>query len=218
MGDGFANRPIRADLHVHTSGSPDCAVEPKQMLRRCRSLGLDVVCITDHDTISTALQLRTAWPEAVVVGEEITTADGELIGLFLSEPIPPGLSAVDTAKRIHEQGGVVYLQHPFDLRRRCLDERAIEQIADSIDVVEIFNPRSSDEANRRAKDLRATLGVAAGAGSDAHHLEHVGRTLVELPSFAGPAEFLDSLGSARVIVRPNRAWLRIQALARRTRR
>jgi len=154
----------------------------------------------------------------VVTGQEIMTESGELIGLFLQEPVPDGLSAVDTAERIHRQGGVVYLQHPYDQWRRHLSEEAIERIAGQIDVVEVFNARSDERANHRADDLRAAIGAAAGAGSDAHTLAEIGAVLVEMESFAGSTEFVEKLRAGRIRVRPNRLLLASEAAWRRVRR
>lgn len=203
---------MRVDLHLHTSASFDCSEPPARVARRCRSLGLDPVFITDHDSIEGALELQRAGEVRIVVGEEILTADGELIGLFLNAPVPAGLSASETASRIHDQGGIVYLQHPYDTRRRALSEDAIEAIAEAVDAIEIFNGRSPAEANRRAQELRDTLGVPAGAGSDAHKVSEIGRAFVEMPPFEGPQDFLVKLDEGRIVVgRP--AWrMRLQGV------
>ncbi|HEX6350440.1 MAG TPA: PHP domain-containing protein [Candidatus Dormibacteraeota bacterium] len=206
---------MRVDLHLHTSASFDCTEPPAKVARRCRSLGLDPVFVTDHDSIEGALELQRAGDVRVVVGEEILTADGELIGLFLSAPVPAGLSASETAGRIHDQGGIVYLQHPFDTRRRALTEDAMEAIAEAVDAVEVFNGRSPAEANRRAQELRDTLGVPAGAGSDAHQVGEIGRAFVEMSPFDGPQDFLAKLDEARIVVGRPRWRLRLQGLVTR---
>ncbi len=207
---------IRVDMHVHSAASFDCVVEPERMLARCRRIGLDRVFLTDHDTISAAVRMRERESRAVVVGQEISTADGELIGLFLERPVPRDLSADATADRIKEQGGLVYLEHAYDRARRCLRAEAIERIADRIDIVEVFNPRSGQEANGLAEDLCATLDAAAGAGSDAHRLQDIGCGFVEMEDFDGPQDFLCRLRRARVVRRPNQVLLMIRSrLARR---
>jgi predicted metal-dependent phosphoesterase TrpH len=195
---------VRVDLHLHTSASFDCRVAPERMARRCAALGLRPIFVTDHDTLDGALALRSLHPDEVVVGQEIATRDGELIGLFLSAPVPPGLTARETASRIRDQGGLVYLEHPYDTFRRHLKEEAIEELAEGVDVVEVFNARSTEEANRRAEDLCAILGVPAGAGSDAHRLEEVGLAYVEMEEFSGAQDFLAKLREGRVVRRPSR--------------
>ena len=167
--------------------------------------------MTDHNTIAGALEIQRSQTSRVVVGEEITTADGELIGLFLTEPVAAGLEALETARRIHAQGGVVYLQHPFDSRRNSIRAAALEAIADHIDIVEVFNARSSTEANARAKDLQETLGVPAGAGSDAHRASEIGRVYVEMEPFSGPEDFLLRLRGSRVVTGHARWWMWMRA-------
>jgi predicted metal-dependent phosphoesterase TrpH len=161
-------------------------------------LGLSPVFLTDHDTIDGALKLRAA-AVRVVVGEEIATTEGELIGLFLTERVPAGLSSGEAVFRIKEQGGLVYLEHPYDSVRRHLTEEAIEKLADKIDIVEVFNGRSDEAANRRAKDLCETLGAASGAGSDAHTLGEIGSVYVEMEDFKGASDFLSKLRSSRIV-------------------
>ena len=198
---------VRVDLHVHTSGSFDCKAEPVQVARRCRSLGLGPVFVTDHDTVEGALKMRAQAPEVeVVAGQEITTTRGELIGLFLEETIPAGLEPAEAVKRIRAQGGLVYLEHPYDSFRRRLAEESIVELADEFDIVEVWNGRSSREMNERAEELALTLGVPFGAGSDAHRLEDIGSVHLEMEAFQGPADFLAKLAEAR-IVHPPRGFL-----------
>jgi predicted metal-dependent phosphoesterase TrpH len=190
---------IRVDLHVHTSASFDSKIEPEQLAGRTRQLGLDPIFITDHDTTLAAMRLQVASRRRVVVGEEITTTDGELMGLFLQRRIPPGLTARQTALEIKDQAGLVYLEHPYDQFRRHLSEEAIEDLADLIDIVEVFNARSDEKTNRRAEDLREILGAAPGAGSDAHTLKELGSVYMEMENFEGTQDFLSNLRSARIV-------------------
>jgi len=188
------------DLHLHSSASFDCRMPPLDVARRCGRVGLSPIFLTDHDGIDGARSLVDAG-KAVVVGEEILTMEGELIGLFLKERVPAGLSPEEAVAAIKQQGGVVYLEHPYDRSRRNLREEAIERIADQIDIVEVFNGRSQPEINRRAEDLRSTLGVAAGAGSDAHTLREIGSVYVEMEAFDGAHDFLAKLRSGNVVTR-----------------
>jgi predicted metal-dependent phosphoesterase TrpH len=207
---------IRVDLHLHSSASFDCKVEPAAVARRCKSFGLSPVVLTDHDTIEGALELWRDDPESVLVGQEISTTEGELIGLFLESPIPSRVSPEEAVLRVKAQGGLVYLQHPYDLYRRRLSEDAIERLSGRIDIVEVFNGRSDEEANRKADDLCVALGVARGAGSDAHTVGEIGSTYVEMHSFAGAEDFLQKLWQGRIVRRPNRLRLRAEARLRST--
>src|SRR6202022_4403258 len=146
--------------------------------------------------------------KAAIVGEEIVTTEGELIGLFLKERVPARLSPEETVAAIKEQGGLVYLEHPYDTTRRNLRKEAIERIADRIDIVEVFNGRSQPEINRRAQELRSTLGVAAGAGSDAHTLREIGSVYIEMEAFDGAQDFLAKLRRGNVVTRGER-WRRL---------
>jgi predicted metal-dependent phosphoesterase TrpH len=191
---------VRVDLHLHSSASFDCRMPPLDVARRCGQVGLSPIFLTDHDGVDGARSLVEAG-KAVVVGEEILTTEGELIGLFLKEQVPAGLSPEEAVATIKEQGGLVYLEHPYDVGRRHLGEAAIERIADKIDIVEVFNGRSQPEVNRRAEELRSTLGVAAGAGSDAHTLREIGSVYIEMEAFDGAHDFLVKLRSGNVVTR-----------------
>ncbi len=194
---------------MHSNASYDCAVPPERMADAARRFGFSPTVLTDHDTIAGALQLRDAGLP-VIIGQEITTEDGELIGLFLEEAVPSALPATETVRAIKEQGGLVYVQHPYDRYRKHLREDALERIARDVDVVEVFNARCDDEANRLAWGLRRTLGAAAGAGSDAHRLEDIGAVYVEMDPFDDAESFLRSLRDARIVERPRRIALRLQ--------
>ena len=135
----------------------------------------------------------------MVVGEEITTTDGELIGLFLKRRVRPGLTARETALEIKHQGGLVYLEHPYDEYRRHLKEGAIEDLSDLIDIVEVYNARSDEKTNRRAEELCEILGAAPGAGSDAHTVRELGSVYVEMEDFDSPETFLANLRGARIV-------------------
>jgi predicted metal-dependent phosphoesterase TrpH len=185
--------------------------------RRCRQLGLSPIFLTDHEGIAGAQSLLDAG-EPTVVGQEILTTEGELIGLFLKEPVPSRLSPEMTVDAIKAQGGLVYLEHPYDTGRRNLREEAIERIAGQIDIVEVFNGRSQPETNRRAEELRSTLGVAAGAGSDAHTLREIGSVFVEMEAFDGAHDFLAKLRNGSVVTRGKRWRMAAQRLLTNRRR
>jgi predicted metal-dependent phosphoesterase TrpH len=203
---GTSASTVRIDLHLHSSASFDCHVPPLEIARRCKQVGLSPIVLTDHDGIAGAQSLIDAG-QAMIVGEEILTSEGEVIGLFLKTAIPKGLSPEETVAAIKEQGGLVYLEHPYDVTRRRMREEAIERIASSIDIVEVFNGRSQPDINRRAEELRSTLGVPGGAGSDAHTLGEIGSVYVEMELFHGAQDFLAKLRSGNVVTR-GRRWSR----------
>jgi hypothetical protein len=165
--------------------------------------------LTDHDSIEGAVRLQAK--ERVVVGEEVMTTSGELIGLFLQELVPAGLAAKETALLIKNQGGLVYLEHPYDQFRRHLTEDGIEAVADLVDIVEVFNGRSDEKANRLAEDLRSTLGAAPGAGSDAHTIGEIGSVYVEMEDFESPLDFVAKLRRARIVKGRNKLLLAARA-------
>jgi hypothetical protein len=186
---------LRIDMHVHTARSHDCLSEPEAVVRAARAAGLDRVCITDHNALDTALRLRDRHPAFVIPGEEVRTAEGvDIIGLFLSQPIPKGTPARETCERIRAQGGVVYVPHPF-ARGKGGDGRVLAVIEDLIDALETFNARLHDPAlNERAAAWAAEREVPGGGGSDAHTLGEVGGAWVEVPSLAdGPAGLIAAL-------------------------
>ena len=181
--------------------SGDATTTPDELESAVVAAALDVVCITDHATTAGAEKLRDSLPVKVVVGEEVRCGEGELIGLFLSERIPPGLSAREAAVAIRDQGGVVYVPHPFDPLRKCLAEATLVDLADSglIDAVEGFNSKVSLQSlNRRATEFANERGLPVGAGSDAHEPGAFGAAIVDMPAFEDRESFLDALRVARI--------------------
>ena len=128
---------VRVDLHTHTMWSGDSTTTPDEFVTAVAASGLDVVCITDHNAVDGAVELRDRLECRVIVGEELRTAAGEIIGLFLTERVPMGISHTDAARAIRDQGGVVYIPHPFDPMRRNLSERALYELAEA-DLMNIW--------------------------------------------------------------------------------
>ncbi len=186
---------MRLDLHVHTHYSPDSLTAPGALGRLAQRHGLDALAVTDHNGIQGALEVRDAASLPVIVGEEIKTAEGEIIGLFLRERVPPRLSPEETIAAIRAQGGVVYVPHPFDrVRSEAMGQRTLERIVDRVDAIEVFNARvlmAGD--NVRALEFAQAHGLAMGAGSDAHTPYELGRAYVEIDSFHDPVSFLAAL-------------------------
>ncbi len=193
---------VRVDLHSHTMWSGDSTTTPDEVEAAVVAAGLDVVCITDHHAVKGAFELAERLPCRVVVGEELRTHHGEIIGLFLTERIPFGTPPAEAARAIRDQGGVVYVPHPFDPMRRNLTEPALDALvaAGLVDAIEVINAKTSlASLNRRAAEFAARHGLAAGAGSDAHVPLALGSAYVEMPDFDGPTDFLAKLALGRPV-------------------
>jgi predicted metal-dependent phosphoesterase TrpH len=191
---------MRLDLHCHTRHSRDSLMTYDALLRRMDRRGMDMVAITDHNTIAGALAFHARAPERIVVGEEIKTTCGELIALFLEDEVPPGLSPEETIARVHAQGALVGASHPLDrLRGEALGMENLELIRRKLDFLEVFNARMTfSNDNRLAREMAARWGLPGSAGSDAHAPSEVGRAYVDMPAFDGPQDFLDSLSLGQI--------------------
>jgi predicted metal-dependent phosphoesterase TrpH len=192
---------VRLDMHMHTEYSRDSRVALAQFAELAREAELGAVCITDHDTIEGALRLREMNTGLqVIVGEEITTADGELVGLYLEKPVAPGLSAEHTIQLIHEQGGLAYVPHPFSRnRRRHLRRSVLERVAPSLDIVEVFNAREvASSSNVLALEFARQHSLPGGVGSDSHRPIEIGRAYVDVAPFVTPQELLVALSEGKV--------------------
>ena len=197
-------RPLRVDMHVHTRASYDSLNDPDGILGAMNLRGIDRVVLTDHDELDVALRLQARHPDRVIAGEEVRTAEGpDLIGIFLTERIPRGTPLRETAERIRAQGGVVYVPHPFDTRRRGGGEHHLGAIADLVDAVEAHNARTWGEGvNEAGEAWAAARGLPLGAGSDAHTLGEIGTAYVEVPPFEPNRDsFLAALRAGRVAAR-----------------
>ena len=198
---------IVADLHMHTNWSHDCSTEVDELLDHAEAQGLGAIAVTDHNVFGGA---RDAHEKArdrsliVIPGEEVKTAgEGEVIGLFLEEEIPRDLSFAETVAAIHEQGGLVYVPHPFDRLHSIPGAATLHRHLAEIDVFEVYNARLLFEAyNEEALRFARKYGLIAGAGSDAHVLQGVGTGALRMRRFEGAEEFLVSLRSAEVLRRP----------------
>lgn len=182
----------KIDLHLHTEASFDCVVPLPALLERLTETGITVQAVTDHNKIWAAQKVqaladlrRRTHPQTpqIIVGEEVSTLEGEIIGLYLTELVPRDLSPEETVKRIKAQGGLVLLPHGFDpLKKKRLTPAALARIADHIDIVETFNARiSRPRWNRAGAAWAEAHGLPKSAGSDAHTLADVGDAWVETP-------------------------------------
>ncbi len=198
---------IVADLHMHTSHSHDCSIEPADLVAHAEGDGLGAIAVTDHNVLGGALEtveLARGRELIVIPGEEVKTdRDGEVIGLFLHEEIPRGMSFGDTVSAIREQEGVVYVPHPFDRMHAIPSPATLHRHLPEIDVLEVYNARLLfDGYNDEALRFARKYGLLAGAGSDAHVLQGVGTGALRMRRFNGPEEFLLSLRTATVLRRP----------------
>ena len=191
---------IKVDLHVHTSYSRDSLLSLEEVIETALHRGLGALAILDHNTIEGALALRDMAPFPVIVGEEILTSEGEIAGLFLQKVIPPGLTPAQTVQRIQQQGGLVYIPHPFDsIRQSRLHESALMAVLDRVDAIEVLNARVLRPGdNERARRFAETHGLPRGAGSDAHSSIEIGQAYVEMAPFADRDSFLSNLASGQV--------------------
>jgi predicted metal-dependent phosphoesterase TrpH len=215
----LAERPlIEVDLHMHTDHSGDCATPVEVLLQTARDRGLGAIAITDHNEVSGALEARRIAEGMmddikVIVAEEVKTAEqGEVIGLFLEEKIPKGLTMAETIAAIREQGGLVYVPHPFDRFHSVPDYEHLLDIVEEVDILEVFNPRVAvtafnEEAERFARKYR----IVPGAGSDSHVAQGLGSVRVRIHDFDGPAEFLEAMRDAD-ITRKHKNLVYVQTL------
>lgn len=216
------------DLHCHSSSSFDSLSKPADLVRNAKRFGLTHLAITDHERIEGAQRARDLGSDevSVIVGEEVRTTGGDLLGLFLEQAVPPGMSPVETAAAIHEQGGLVGLPHPFDRFRSSggamAAADALEGLAAAIDFVEVHNARAVGRANERAALFAKEHGLPGVASSDAHSLMEVGVAYSVLPrDFSSAAELRALLAEADLVMGRGsyfvRAWTPIAKLVQRLR-
>jgi predicted metal-dependent phosphoesterase TrpH len=206
--DPLGDRPwILADLHMHTSFSHDCSIPPEELVAHAAEQGLGAIAVTDHNVFGGALAAVEAARDldlVVIPGEEVKTGgDGEVIGLFLEEEIPRGMSFAETVAAIRDQGGLVYVPHPFDRMHSIPSPATLSRHVADIDVFEVYNARLLFEAyNDEALRFARKYNLIQGAGSDAHVLQGVGTGVVRMRAFRDAEEFMISLRSAEVLRRP----------------
>jgi glycosyltransferase involved in cell wall biosynthesis len=206
--DPLADRDwITVDLHLHTDWSHDCSIPAAELVDHAEAIGLGGIAVTDHNVFGGALEtveLARGRDLVVIPGEEVKTdGQGEVIGLFLEQEIPRGMTFGDTIAAIREQGGLVYLPHPFDRMHAIPDPATVHRHLAEIDVFEVYNARLlrdsfNDEALRFARKYR----LLQGAGSDAHVLQGLGTGAVRMRRFDGPEEFMLALRTAEILRRP----------------
>jgi predicted metal-dependent phosphoesterase TrpH len=184
------------------------------LLNTAKRRGLGAIAVTDHNEISGALEARErATGIKVIVSEEVKTAhEGEVIGLFIEEKIPRGMSLKETIDAIHAQGGLAYVPHPFDRLHAVPDYEHLLKVVEEIDALEVFNARVAVPAfNEEAARFAAKYRVVAGAGSDSHVPQGLGSVKIRMHDFEGPEEFLESLRDADILGK-RRSLIYLQSL------
>ena len=181
----------------------DSLLLPERILHICEKRGIDKIAITDHNTIAGGLQAARLDPQRVIIGEEIMTTQGEILGYFLQEEIPPGLTPQQTIALLREQGAFVSVSHPFDsIRKGSWHEQDLIQILPLVDALEICNARTLwDGPNARAAELASRMNLLGTAGSDAHAAMEVGRMGMRLPNFHDAESMRRALQEAEIIGR-----------------
>ena len=192
---------LKADLHIHTEYSMDCSMPLEKIINRCLEIGIDCIAIADHGTAEGALKMQNLAPFKVIVAEEILTPNGEIMGMFLKESIPSGLSIEQAISQIRAQGGLVNIPHPFDTFRGLrLDSQELEALADQIDTIEVFNARGPFiRASTKAQAFAQKYDIPGTAGSDAHTIGEIGNAYLEMPEFNGRDDFLQALRTGKVV-------------------
>ena len=178
----------------------DCSTPLDKLIARCLELGINCVAIADHGTAEGAIRLKGLAPFKIIIAEEVLTPHGEIMGMFLKETIPSGLSVEKTISRIRAQDGLVCIPHPFDrFRPSALDSNILEEIADQVDIIEVFNARTIPFQNLNgAKAFAQKYSLRQSAGSDAHTLSEIGNAYVEMPEFNNQDDFLQALAEGRI--------------------
>ncbi len=192
---------LKADLHIHTEYSSDCNTPLEKIINRCLEIGINCIAIADHGTAEGALKMQSIAPFPVIVAEEILTPHGEIIGMFLKETIPSGLSIEQTISQIRAQGGLVSIPHPFDTFRGLrLDSKELEALVDQIDAIEVFNARGPFlKSSAKARAFAMKYGIPGTVGSDAHTIGEIGNAYMEMPEFNSRDDFLQALRTGKVV-------------------
>ncbi|HMK09516.1 MAG TPA: PHP-associated domain-containing protein [Anaerolineales bacterium] len=198
------------ELHCHTYWSKDSLASPRALLAACRRRGIDRLAVTDHNSLGGAREAAALAPDLFIVGEEILTTEGELLGYFLTEEVPPHLSPQETIDRLRRQGAVISVSHPYDLARHGWREEILRPLLPQLDALEAFNARTySAKPNAQAAALAAEHGLPGLAGSDAHAPFEIGRGLTQLEPFHDAESFRRSLAAARLVARRSPPWVHL---------
>ena len=209
---------LKADFHIHSKYSMDCKTTLEKIIQSCLKKNINCIALADHGSIEGALKIKSMAPFYVIVAEEVLTTEGEIMGMFLQEMVPSGLSMEESIRRIKMQGGLLCAQHPYDkFRSDALKAEVLDRIADQIDIVEVFNSRNPLlRSSNLARIFADEHHLPRIAGSDAHAAHEIGNAYVELPEFKGRDDFLQALAQGKVyghrtnwLSRLSSVWARI---------
>jgi len=196
---------MRIDFHVHTEYSQDGRIKLVDIEKiLAENKIINAIAVTDHNCIEAGLRLKRSFPDKIIVGEEIDTGEGEVIGYWLHERIPSGEGIKKTLERIKNQGGVTCIPHPFDrVRSKRINISKLIQEIDQVDMMEIFNSRNLFEAsNLYARQFALERKLIPVAGSDAHYLKEIGNAWVAcetLNTIVDSAKVCSAIRSAEII-------------------
>lgn len=199
----------KVELHSHTIYSRDCLTVLETVIATCRRKGIDRLAVTDHNTAEGALALAKLAPNLIIVGEEIMTTRGEILGYFMKESIPAGLTPDETIRRLRDQGAVISVSHPYDrLRKGAWQEPDLLAIFDQVDAIEIFNSRCLyAEDNDKAQKLATARQKPGTVGSDAHIPYELGRATLRMQPFEAAGDFYESMKQATPVTQHSPAWV-----------
>jgi predicted metal-dependent phosphoesterase TrpH len=180
------SKQYKIDLHTHSIISQDGGITRDQYAYLLKKEILDCIAITDHNETKFAINLAKEYGKKIIVGEEISTSEGEMTALFLQKTITKGLTAKETAKKIHEQDGLVYIPHPFEIFRNGLKKKTLDAIISEIDIIEVFNARAKWRGKSgQALSFAQKYNLAQAASSDSHCLQGMGSSfsiISEIPT------------------------------------
>jgi predicted metal-dependent phosphoesterase TrpH len=196
------------EFHCHTYASKDSLTKPGVLIGMAHKRGLDRLVITDHNTISGAMEAKKLDPELVIVGEEIMTTRGEILAAFVLEEIPAGLPPQEVIRMLKDQGSFISVSHPYDsMRSGGWREDDLLEILPMVDAVEVYNSRCMKESfNREARMFAEKHNIPGTVGSDAHAAFEVGRSLLHLPPFNGPDELRQVIREGVPITKWSPPW------------
>jgi len=202
---------LRCEFHCHSKYSKDSLASPLKIIETCIKKGIHRIAITDHDTIEGALEAHKIDPRRVIIGQEITTTGGELLGYFIKEQVPPGLSPIETIQRLKNQNAFISVAHPFDtLRKGHWKLPVLLEIMPHINAVEIFNARCMvPDANQLADEFAQKYNLLGTVGSDAHILYEIGRATMDLQPFEDKNSLCEALINGVSYTTPSGFWVHL---------
>ena len=190
---------FKVDFHSHTCYSKDSLTKIEDLIAAARRRGLDRLVVTDHNTLTGALEAYAAAPELIIPGEEVQTTEGEFLAAFVTREVPSGLEPMEALKRLKDQGAFISVSHPFDAYRSGWSKLTLDRLAGEVDAIETFNARVIWHSNNRAAArYAANHGLAGTAGSDGHHPSEIGRAFSILPEFQDAESLRLAIRSAQV--------------------